>query len=124
MNYRCLYLAIGLCALVSLTQGQTAPKSAPANPKTATKTWTVPRTADGHPDFQGSWANNIATPLERPRELAGQEFLTDEETAAMKQKARELFNGQGDAAFFDQVFQTVLANVKGTKSGFKSTDGE
>ena len=30
----------------------------------------------------------------------------------------------GDAAFGDTVFVTVLANVQGTKSGFKSTDGE
>ena len=44
--------------------------------------------------------------------------------AALKKKAGELFNGQGDAAFGDTVFQTVLANVNGTKSGFKSTDGE
>src|SRR5438477_534883 len=124
MSHRCPYLVFGLCALASLTQGQGPSKPAATKPKTAAQTWTLPRTSDGHPDFQGSWANNIATPLERPRELAGREFLTDEETAALKQKARELFNGQGDAAFFDQVFQTVLANVKGTKSGFKSTDGE
>jgi len=42
----------------------------------------------------------------------------------MKKKAHELFGGAGDAAFGDTVFNAVLANVNGTKSGFKSTDGE
>ena len=42
----------------------------------------------------------------------------------MKRKARELFGGQGDAAFGDSVFNAVLANVLGTKSGYISTDGE
>ena len=95
-----------------------------AETKAVKHTWIPPRAADGHPDLQGFWANNSATPLERPKELAGRAFLTDEEVAAFKKKAGELFNGQGDAAFGDTVFQTVLANVNGTKSGFKSTDGD
>jgi hypothetical protein len=28
--------------------------------------WAVPRTQDGHPDLQGVWANNNATPLDGP----------------------------------------------------------
>jgi hypothetical protein len=124
MNYRCLCFGVGLAALVSLAQGQVAQQPPTAKTKGVQNTWTPPRTPDGHPDFQGAWANNIATPLERPRELAGRALLTDEEVAAMRKKARELFNGQGDAAFGDTVFNTVYANVKGTKSGFKSTDGE
>ena len=42
----------------------------------------------------------------------------------MEKKAEELFNGQGDAAFGDDVFNSVLANVLGKKSGFKSAGGE
>ena len=123
MNYRCLYFAVGLTALVSLAQGQVAPQAL-AKANVGKQTWVPPRAADGHPDLQGSWANNNATPLERPKELAGRQFLTDQEVAALKKKAGELFNGQGDAAFGDTVFNTVFANVNGTKSGFKSTDGE
>src|SRR5262249_41671583 len=78
---------------------------------------------NGQPDLQGVWANNNATPLERPKELAGRAFLTEQEVAALKNKAGELFSGQSDAAFGDTVFLSVLANIQGTKSGFKSTDG-
>ena len=40
-----------------------------------------PRTAWGDPDLQGFWTNTTTTPLERPADLAGREFLTDEEWA-------------------------------------------
>ena len=39
----------------------------------------VPRAADGHPDLSGIWTNVTITPLERPRELAGKEFFTEQE---------------------------------------------
>ena len=51
----------------------------------AAKKWTVPRTPDGHPDLQGVWANNFATPLERPKELGNRQFLSDEELAKVAQ---------------------------------------
>jgi hypothetical protein len=124
MKYRCLFFVVVLTTVLSLAQGQVAPNSAMAKAKAVQQTWTPPRTADGHPDLQGFWANNNATPLERPKELAGRELLTDQEVTALKKKAHELFSGNGDAAFGDNLFQTVLANVNGTKSGFKSVDGE
>jgi hypothetical protein len=123
MTCRCLYFLAGFTALVSLAHAQVAPNPASAKAKAVQQNWTPPRAADGHPDLQGSWANNTATPLERPKELAGRPYLTEQEVAALKQKARELFNGDGDAAFGDSVFQAVFANVKGIKEGFKSVDG-
>jgi hypothetical protein len=126
MINRYLCFVLGLVVSVCCAQAQVASHStlAKTKAKDAKRTWTAPRTADGHPDLQGFWANNNATPLERPKELAGREFLTDEEVAALKKKATELFSGNGDAAFGDNLFQTVLDNVRGTKSGFKSVDGD
>jgi len=122
MKDRYLFL-IGVTMLAAVAQGQVAP-TALANAARGKQTWTPPRTLDGHPDLQGFWSNNNATPLERPKELAGRANLTNDELAAMKKKAHELFSGNGDAAFGDSVYLTVLGNVLGTKAGFKSTDGE
>ena len=43
------------------------------------------RTPWGDPDLQGIWSYATITPLERPGELAGREFLTDEEVAEQNQ---------------------------------------
>ena len=40
------------------------------------------RTSWGDPDLQGIWDFRTITPLERPEDLTGQEFLTEEEAAA------------------------------------------
>src|SRR5438067_10893579 len=122
MKFLCF--VIGLTILIPVAQAQVAPQAAKANSKAVKQPWTTPRTPDGKPDLQGYWANNNATPLERPKELAGRATLTDEEVAAMKKKAHELFGGKADAAFGDTVFLATLSNVQGSKAGFKSTDGE
>ena len=75
--------------------------------------WTLPRTADGHPDLQGVWANNNATPLERPEECAGKNTLTAEELAALQVAATEAVD-DGDALFGDQL---VLAAIERTQAG-------
>ena len=45
-----------------------------------------PRTPWGDPDLQGIWTNTTTTPLQRPAELADQEFLTAEEHAVRDQQ--------------------------------------
>jgi hypothetical protein len=60
---------------------------------------TASRTADGHPDLQGVWFFGTLTPLQRPADLAGRTHLTDEEAAAIEERAgnrRETFGLFGD----------------------------
>jgi hypothetical protein len=79
------YLVVGFGALVAVVAvawvplaGQ-APRTA-ESPATAT---TLPRTAWGAPNLQGFWSPaEVELPLERPKEFAGREFLTDAEVAA------------------------------------------
>src|SRR6476661_4140858 len=52
----------------------------------AAKKWTAPRTPDGQPDLQGIWSNATITPLERPKELAGKEFFTEQEAAEYEKR--------------------------------------
>jgi hypothetical protein len=47
------------------------------------------RTPWGDPDLQGVWTGSTLTPLERPAALAGKEFLTEVEAAAMEKRAAE-----------------------------------
>jgi hypothetical protein len=60
--------------------GQGLPVAAKAATSTS-KSWTPSRTADGQPDLEGVWTNSTLTPLERPAEFAGKEFLTEQESA-------------------------------------------
>src|SRR5580692_972703 len=49
----------------------------------------LPRTPDGQPDLQGLWTNISITPMERPAQFAGKEFLTPQEAAAYEKQFME-----------------------------------
>jgi len=66
------------------------------------------RTPDGRPDLSGYWTNATVTPLERPKEFAGREFLTEAEATAYekKRRAEEDSQPQDDIHYDNVIWQT------------------
>ena len=113
MSTRRLHVAAMLLALVTLLAGAAQAQEG---------SWTAPRTPFGHPDLQGVWANNNATPLQRPEALADREFLTDEELVTLRSRAEDLFSLEsGDAAFGDSVFTAALNEAESFTSRDRAT---
>src|ERR1700680_2085558 len=85
---RSRFLVLG--AILSLPAGaQVQTVAAKTKGAPAAKSWTAARTPDGQPDIQGIWSNSTLTPLERPKDLAGKEFLTEQEAAAREKRLLE-----------------------------------
>jgi hypothetical protein len=84
------YLAsLGVAAVLSLTAAQAwaqAPAANAATPAAAASS-AVPRTPWGKPDLGGVWSRHSITPLERPEQFKGREFLTDAEAAELERAA-------------------------------------
>ncbi len=78
---RCLGGSLRLIALVVL-----APLAAAGQ---GTNGWTGPKTPWGDPDLHRTYTNKTITPVQRPEELAGHAFLTDEEIAALERETVE-----------------------------------
>lgn len=89
MSTRWFVAAFALVFAASLPFAAQAPRS--AAPAAAAK-WVMPRTPDGHPDLQGVWSYATITPLERPAEFAGKEFLTEQEANAYEKRRLQEMN--------------------------------
>ena len=71
--------------------------------------WQLERTAFGHPSLEGVWANNTATPMERPAAFAGKESLSAEELAALEARLEEIReSSQAGDLLGDFLIQRVL----------------
>ena len=94
---------LGIACIAALAAWpQTGPPPAPAPDP-----YTAPRNSFGQPDFEGAWANNNATPLQRPARWADKEFLTDAELEAVKSAVRQL-EKDGDALFGDELITDAI----------------
>jgi hypothetical protein len=72
-----------------------APQKRGSTPSSKTpSTWVPTRTPDGHPDLQGVWDYRNVTPLERPAQFAGKEFLADAEVAEYERRAAARTDGR------------------------------
>ena len=83
-------LCLATVALRAQASGQETRKAGDAAKKpapTAAKRWTPTRTPWGDPDLQGVWDYRTITPLERPTNLAGREFLTEAEATQLEARA-------------------------------------
>jgi hypothetical protein len=99
MSLRFLAFAVFGFAL-TIQAAEPAAKDAAKTPKP----WTLPRTSNGQPDFQGYWTNATYIPLERAKEFASKEFFTPEEAAAYEKKKLQQENSQAaDDLHYDNV---------------------
>ena len=103
-----LTVAIGVCAPASGTAGQQ---------DEAADGYVPSLTPWGDPDYQGIWAAGyIFTPLERPDEFEGREFLTDDEAAALQSRQQATFGigaGAGAGNTSGRPERGTLADVAG-----------
>src|SRR3984885_10333270 len=129
----------GVIALVSLAaipmagQNPATSKSAPAKPAgTAKAGTTIPRTAWGDPNLQGTWFVMYDVPLERSAANAGKEFLTDAEVAAADERkgvnpgrnARAADSTQDVSGAYNAVFNSILKTGKRTSMIIDPPDGK
>ena len=78
-----VFIASGLLMFLTLAPARGQGPRAAAK---GTVSKTIPRTPDGHPDFQGVWNNSSLTPLERLREFEGKQSVTEEEATAYEKQ--------------------------------------
>ena len=100
------FIAVVLCAAIVVAQAPSGTRSfhatttdtdaaikaaaeAARTAQASRATWTVPRTPWGDPDLRGYWLSLSYTPLERPAELAGKAFYTEQEAMAAFKQAVE-----------------------------------
>jgi len=94
MNKRFFIIATTAAMLSPLSAFAQAPR-AERTDAAGTRNWAAPRTPWGEPDLQGTYSNRTITPFERPANVAGREFFTPQEVAALEKRAQEQSGDEG-----------------------------
>ena len=85
MTHRHIVLALGLAVFAAAGLAWQPASGQGAGGDAADAEWAAPRTPWGAPDLQGIWTSGyILTPLERPDEFEGREFVTEDERADLE----------------------------------------
>ena len=127
MRFRCLVsfgaLAFAVTSIAPIPSAAQVTQAVQVKKKAEPKPWTPALTPDGQPDLQGNWVNRSATPLERPAQLEGRQFLTDAEVVELKIRAERLFkDGHSDMPAGDDLFLAALANLEQYKRASSTAD--
>ena len=121
MRLRILAVSAAVAAVVMVLSGWPGPGPAIAQTPTATAdSWTPPQTPWGHPDLQGIWGLGYTfVALERPDDLAGKEFLSDEEVAALEadHQTRTAGDGAGGRCFVSAPRRCASWSLPTNRSG-------
>lgn len=125
-------LALASLAVVSMT-GQTPASRSKSATKTASSkaAASMPRTAWGDPDLQGTWFVLYDVPLERSAANANKQFLTDAEVEAANEakginpgRNMRARGAQDVSGAYNAVFNSVLKTGKRTSMIIDPPDGK
>jgi hypothetical protein len=104
-----LRFIVSLSAVGLTLAAQESKTPAKSSPTSKPRSWTVPRTPDGHPDLQGIWNNATLTPMDRPAAFAGKATVTDGEAREYEKKDLETNN-------IDREDAPILAAINGANA--------
>jgi hypothetical protein len=101
------YVPTAAWLLIAVLGAAGAAAQSAYRPSPPASNWKPSKTPDGQPDLQGYWTNDTYTPLERPAELAGKEFFTQEEAIAFLRSRLDDLHGQAadDVHYDDAIWQ-------------------